>query len=56
MILEGERMMVEMNIYPITGLYQELYNPDLLSMAEPIGDNEGIGVLKNINSFFWAKR
>lgn len=55
MILEGERMMVEMNIYPITGLYQELYNPDLLSMAEPIGDNEGIGVLKNINSFFWAK-
>lgn len=55
MILEGERMMVEMNIYPITGLYQELYNPDLLSMAEPIGDDEGIGVLKNINSFFWAK-
>lgn len=48
-------MMVEMNIYPITGLYQELYNPDLLSMAEPIGDDEGIGVLKNINSFFWAK-
>ena len=47
--------MVEMNIYPITGLYQELYNPDLLSMAEPIGDDEGIGVLKNINSFFWAK-
>lgn len=46
--------MLEMNLYPITGLYQELYNPDLLSMNEPLGIEKGIDVFKNINSYFWA--
>ena len=46
--------MLELNLYPITGLYQELYNPDLLSMSEPLGAESGIDVFKNINSYFWA--
>lgn len=46
--------MLELNLYPITGLYQELYNPDLLSMSEPLGTESGIDVFKNINSYFWA--
>jgi hypothetical protein len=46
--------MLELNLYPITGLYQEIYNPDLLSMSEPIGDEKGIDVFKNINSYFWS--
>lgn len=47
--------MFEMNLYPITGLYQELYNPDLLSMSEPLGSEDNIDVFKNINSYFWSK-
>lgn len=47
--------MLEMNLYPITGLYQELYNPDFLSMSESLGSNNDIDVFKNINSYFWSK-
>lgn len=36
--------MSELNLYPITGLYQEVYNPDLLSMSEPLGAESGIGM------------
>ena len=46
--------MIEMNLYPIMGIYQEIYNPDFKSMSESIGDETGINVFKNINSFFWA--
>ena len=41
--------MLEMNLYPIMGLYQELYNPDLLSMSEPLGVENDIDIFKNIN-------
>ena len=46
--------MLELNLYPITGLYQEVYNPDLLSMSEPLGAESGIDVFRNINSYFWS--
>lgn len=49
------RIVRELNLYPIVGLYQELYNPDFLSMSEPLGNPDGIDMLKNINSCFWSE-
>ncbi|MDD2413263.1 MAG: hypothetical protein PHR79_10175 [Bacteroidales bacterium] len=52
--MKGVFNMLELNLYPITGLYQEVYNPDLLSMSEPLGAESGIDVFRNINSYFWS--
>lgn len=47
--------MIELNLYPLMGLFEELYKPDLGSLAiEPLCPN-GRWSLERANGLFWAQ-